>query len=257
MSLDSLHFGRPSSMIDGWSFFERGELRSTNDAAAGLPAWSAVRADTQSAGRGRHDRVWVSDRGGLWLSAVVPVGPPEQGWGALPLAAGLAMCETLAGMGVGSLRLRWPNDVMLGTRKLAGVLIDQFQPGTAVIGLGLNVRNQPGAVVPALRGQVACLEEFLSPVPSLGELARRILGGVRGVVEVMLENGFAGLVPRVNTWWQAGMCVDIETAEGRTEGVFLGVDPTGRLRVGTPAGEVRHLAAHQVIRLRELIGDSS
>lgn len=257
MKPEALHPGRPPTVVEGWALHERRVLGSTNDAASALPAWSAVRADTQDAGRGRHDRVWVSNEGGLWLSAVVPVGPPEQGWAALPLAAGTAVCEVLAALGVGALRLRWPNDVMVGRRKLAGLLIDQFRPGLAVIGLGLNVSNRPDAADAALAGQAVRLTELVPGVPSLGEVTRLLLVGFREVVGVMEADGFAGLLPRVNAWWQAGMRVEIEMAEGRTEGVFLGVDSTGRLRVGTSAGDVRHLAAHQVIRMRELIGDCS
>jgi BirA family biotin operon repressor/biotin-[acetyl-CoA-carboxylase] ligase len=234
---------------------EYGRLASTNDVAASLPVWSAVRADTQTAGRGRHTRAWVSDAGGLWLSAVVPTGPAEQGWAALPLAAGVAVCESLAGLGPGPLRLRWPNDVMLGGRKLAGLLVDQFRPGSAVVGIGLNVSNRPAAADPGLEATVVRLADLVEPVPGLQALAAGLLDALRGVVEVMQGEGFSGLVPRVNAWWQTGMQVEIETAEGRTNGVFLGVDATGRLRVGNPGGSIQELAAHQVIRMREVPGD--
>lgn len=241
--------------LDGWRFHELREVGSTNDAAAALPAWSAVRADRQSAGRGRHDRVWRSGVGGLWLSAVVPMGPLDQGWGALPLAAGLAVCQALATLGAGPLRLRWPNDVMVGRRKLAGLLVEQFRAGLAVVGVGLNVTNEPAFEDPDLAAHAVALGELLAEVPRLRPLSRVVLGELRGVVERMQETGFAGLVPRVNAWWEHGSNVEIETGEGRTNGVFLGVDAMGRLRVGNPGGAILELAAHQVIRMRELPGD--
>lgn len=245
----------PPRRVGGWALYEYPCLGSTNDAAARLPAWSAVRADTQTAGRGRYDRSWVSGAGGLWLSAVVPTGPAERGWAALPLVAGLAVCETLSAYGPGPLRLRWPNDVMHGRRKLAGLLVDRFGSDTAVVGIGVNVRNDPADADPALAGTSVRLADLVSPVPELGALAAGLLDALRVVVEVMQTVGFSGLVPRVNAWWQTGMQVEIETAEGRTDGVFLGVDATGRLRVGNPGGTILELAAHQVIRMRERIGD--
>lgn len=239
----------------GWCVHEYGEVSSTNDLAAGLPAWHAVRAEAQTAGRGRHQRAWVSGRGGVWLSAVVPTGEASKGWAALPLAAGLAVCEAVSGYGPGPLRLRWPNDVMAGRRKLAGLLVDVFRPGLAVVGMGLNVTHRPGGVDPELAGTAVCLEELVEPVPPVVEVADRLLASLREVVGVMADGGFSALVPRVNAWWRTGMEVEIETGEGRTNGVFLGVDATGRLRVGNPGGRIQELAAHQVIRMRELPGD--
>ena len=64
----------------GWKLFECATAASTNDLARGLPAWSAVRADTQTGGRGRFGRTFVSDRGGLWISAVLPAGGGLAKW---------------------------------------------------------------------------------------------------------------------------------------------------------------------------------
>ncbi len=241
-----------TSTVAGWTLHEHALVASTNDTAAALTPWEAVRAERQTAGRGRYQRAWASDAGGLWLSAVVPTGPPEAGWAALPLAAGLAVCEALQALRPGPLRLRWPNDVMVGQRKLAGLLIDQFRPGAAVVGIGVNVANRPASVDPGLAGTAVRLADLVAEVPELSALAAQVLDRLRGVVEVMRTAGFAGLLPRVNAWWQTGVQVEIETAGGRANGAFLGVDSSGRLRVGTPAGTVQELAAHQVVRMREL-----
>jgi len=187
-------FGSGTSWIVHWL----ASVGSTNDAAAPMPAWCAVRADRQIGGRGRHQRVWVSDAGGLWLSAVVPTGPSEQGWAALPLAAGLAVCETLQSIGAVPLRLRWPNDIMTGSRKLGGLLVDVYRPGHAVVGVGINVCNRPDAAEPGLSGTVARLEELLSSVPTLGALTDLLLARLRAVVEEMQTNGFSVVVARLN-----------------------------------------------------------
>lgn len=243
---------RPAPVVlDGWTVWDHEALASTNDVAADLPPWSAVVAGRQTAGRGRYRRVWVSDLGGLWMSAVVPQGRPERGWGALPLAAGVAVCEALREVGAGSLRLRWPNDVMVGRQKLAGILVDQFRPETAVIGIGINVSNQPEAADPALAGDVTRLAALLPAIPERRVLIGAVLARVRGVVGVLLKDGFGALVDRVNPWWQVGVPMDIETADGQAGGTFLGVDQDGRLRIGDADGGTRSLAAHQVVRVRE------
>src|SRR5262249_27422576 len=120
-----------ASACGEWMLYEYPVVTSTNLVAAGLPAWSAIRADTQTGGRGRFQRSWVSDHGGLWLSAVVPIMHDETVPRALPLAAGLAVCNTLSALGISRFRLRWPNDVLINNRKLAGLLVDQFVSGLA------------------------------------------------------------------------------------------------------------------------------
>src|SRR5690606_14502638 len=80
---------------EGWTLHTTHEIGSTNSAAAKLPAWHAVRDDLQTDGRGRTGRRWVSDEGGLWLSAVVPCPGQRSRWAILPLAAGWAIIGAL------------------------------------------------------------------------------------------------------------------------------------------------------------------
>jgi BirA family biotin operon repressor/biotin-[acetyl-CoA-carboxylase] ligase len=234
-----------------WTLHRLVSVGSTNDAAATMPAWSAVRADSQTGGRGRHQRSWVSDAGGLWLSAVVPTGPPEQGWAALPLAAGLAVCETLQSVGAAPLRLRWPNDIMTGSRKLAGLLVDVFRPGHAVVGVGINVVNCPDASEPGLAGAVARLQDMVSTVPSLDQLAELLLGRLREVVLEIHSAGFSALVPRLNRWWNPEIPIEIEIDAGVVRGFFGGVDATGQLQVRRLDGRTELFSAYDVTRLRE------
>src|SRR5690348_13205784 len=93
--------------LGSWTVHHYATAGSTNLLAANLPAWSAVRADVQSSGRGRFQRRWVSDKGGLWLSAVLPSNSISAG--VLPFAVGLAVCDTLRESRLRDLRMRWPN----------------------------------------------------------------------------------------------------------------------------------------------------
>ena len=102
------------------------EVGSTNDrlkdrARAGAPELSVVLADAQHSGRGRQGRTWASPRGNLYVSVLLR--PPARAAGLIPLAAGVAACEALASFGVAA-RLKWPNDVLVGERKIAGILAE-------------------------------------------------------------------------------------------------------------------------------------
>ena len=244
----------PPDPNSDWRVTEVEDVGSTNDAVADWPAWTALRAGRQTGGRGRHRRVWVSDPGGLWLSAVVPIGPPDQGWSALPLAAGLAVCETLSACGVPSLHLRWPNDVLAGPRKLAGLLVDCFRPGLAVVGIGLNVHNRPDRIDPTLAESVVRLADLVDDPPALSDLTLRLLAALREVIGAMEREGFARLATRLDRWWKTGLEVEIEIDSARWNGFFEGVDAEGRIRVRTAGGSTRVFGAHQVTRLRESQG---
>ena len=115
-------------------------------AQGGAPAGTAVVAQVQTAGRGSRGRTWTSPRGGLWLSVLAR--PASAGLEVLSLRAGLAVAERLDDLGAEAcVRLKWPNDLMLGERKVGGILCEARWQGAAlawvVIGLGLNVANPP------------------------------------------------------------------------------------------------------------------
>jgi BirA family biotin operon repressor/biotin-[acetyl-CoA-carboxylase] ligase len=122
------------------------ETGSTNDllkerARSGAPAWSVAIADRQNAGRGRRGNAWASLEGNLHLSLLLPVPSDAAALTLIPLVAGLAVAEAVEEQGAPA-RLKWPNDVLLGGRKLAGVLcelaVDSDGHATLVIGVGIN-----------------------------------------------------------------------------------------------------------------------
>lgn len=236
-----------------WTLHQYTEVASTNLIAANLPVWHAVRADTQTAGRGRFQRSWVSDAGGLWLSAVVPVETHSPAWRLLPLAAGVAVCEVLGRLGVQQLRLRWPNDVLVADRKLAGLLIDQFQPGRAVVGIGINVTNQPEACDQTLRGHVARLTDLVGAGPTIVELATDLLAALKSVWLPVLAASPANLLPRINALWALPRQVQLDLDGTLISGEFAGVDATGRLQLHPDTGAPQFFEPQDVRRLRDLI----
>jgi BirA family biotin operon repressor/biotin-[acetyl-CoA-carboxylase] ligase len=240
------------STFESWTLHEYQAVDSTNLIAATLPAWTAVRADTQSAGRGRFQRSWISDQGGLWLSAVVPSSPGKLARRALPLAAGLAICNALQELGVQGFRLRWPNDVLVNDQKLAGLLIDQFAPGLAVVGIGINVGNQPDVQDASLKNCSIRLADLLPTPPKLSVLTDLILRRLRTVLLELNQQSAPALFLRVNQLWGPPHTVELDLDGTLRRGLFTGVDSEGRLRLADLCGNLSFYDAHQVRHLTEI-----
>jgi BirA family biotin operon repressor/biotin-[acetyl-CoA-carboxylase] ligase len=116
---------------------------STNTALRSEPIGSALATLNQTAGRGRLGREWLESPGkGLAISVVVhPTDIPTL----VPLVAGAALVTVLNGHGINAW-MKWPNDVYIGERKVAGVLTEMQEPGRIIVGLGVNVRHAQGEV---------------------------------------------------------------------------------------------------------------
>ena len=129
-----------------------GEVGSTLDiahelATAGAPAGTLIVADAQTAGRGRMGRSWRSDSGaGVWIT-MIERPTDATAVETLSLRVGLAIAPTLDAFAESPVRLKWPNDLYVGSRKLAGVLIEvrwrEGHPEWVAIGLGVNLRPPP------------------------------------------------------------------------------------------------------------------
>jgi BirA family biotin operon repressor/biotin-[acetyl-CoA-carboxylase] ligase len=245
---------QPQSIaVDGWKLREYPVVGSTNLVAAGFGAWEAVRADRQTLGRGRFQRNWVSDEGGLWLSAVVPTDTEGHAGRTLPIAVGLTVCDTLRGFDVHSLRMRWPNDVMVGDHKLAGLLIDQFTNGLAVVGIGINVMNRPEASDPGLKNQTTRLADLVFETPSIREITALLLRNLRRMVNHLATGNFQALPPGVNELWGGSRRVELDLDGVIRSGRFAGVDETGRLRLLDESGTATVFEPWQVRHLQELV----
>ncbi|HYE92643.1 MAG TPA: biotin--[acetyl-CoA-carboxylase] ligase [Terriglobales bacterium] len=123
----------------------------------GAPDGTVVVADTQTAGKGRRGRVWSDAPGAsLLMSVVVRSSLPITRLPLLSIAAGVALAEALNDVGVREPRLKWPNDVLVDGRKIAGVLLERR--GDAVI-LGIGVNLDARAIPAELRAQATCVAE--------------------------------------------------------------------------------------------------
>ena len=236
----------------GWTLHEADTLGSTNDYARDLPPWHAIRAARQTAARGRHGRRWDSGEGGLWTSIVLPLDPPDRGWSAFPLAAGLAVVSTLRGLGLMQARLRWPNDVLVGSKKICGILMERFTSDRVVVGLGLNVSNNPAASDPALAAIATSLADELPIAPPIEEIYHDLLVALRVLHGRVAEEGFAVLADDINRHWGGTRLVELHVANQVLRGPVRGIDTRGDLLVETHGHPVSHSAPH-VQLMREIL----
>ncbi|MFZ4683672.1 MAG: biotin--[acetyl-CoA-carboxylase] ligase, partial [Terrimicrobiaceae bacterium] len=235
-----------------WQLASYDSLASTSDLARKLPAWNAVCARRQTAGRGRFGRAFVSDEGGLWISAVLPAGKDPAMWTGFSLMVGNHLLRMLRHLGLPDARLRWPNDVMARDKKLAGLLIEQGAQETLNVGLGLNVRNAPWEHDASLEPTTTRLADLLSPPPELSDLAVCVLDALADAHEHMLTGGFYAAVEEFNANLEPRQ-VEISLLEGGTaRGHFTGLDPSGNLIIVDPAGIPQTIPHPQVERLREV-----
>jgi BirA family biotin operon repressor/biotin-[acetyl-CoA-carboxylase] ligase len=194
-------------------------------------------AETQTAGRGRRGRQWLSPLGGnLYFSLRRRF---EHGMAALTglsLAAGTAAIAALADCGIHEAGLKWPNDVQARGRKLAGVLIELggefLGPCHAVIGVGINLRL-PGALAAALGQPVIDLATLCGDaVPGRNRLAGRLLARLIEALDRFAADGFAAFADEyARLDLLRDQPVSVTDARGTRDGVAAGVDDRGALRV--------------------------
>lgn len=204
-------------------------------------------AERQSAGRGRLGRQWVSDEdppstgalSSLTFSLGLPLSPDD--WSGLSLAVGLAVVESLHP----DLRLKWPNDVWLQERKLAGILIETVSVGElryAVVGVGINILL-PGAT--DLRTPAAALCEVLPGVDAAGALGLVAAPLVRAI----LRFGTEGFAPLRTAFHARDLLYgrELVCSDGAT-GLARGVDASGALLLHTDNGLKKISSAEVSVR---------
>ena len=236
-----------------WHIHEVPEADSTNDLARSFPAWTVVRCIEQKRGRGRFNRAWFGHKGGLWATYNVAADPRSHAdWGMLPLVAGLALVRSLEHLGVDGARLRWPNDLLIGSSKLAGILVEKPAANLACIGIGVNMTNPMEALHSKTTDHPTRLADHVSPCPSVEEFTLQLAHALTETYSQFTAEGLRGLMPQLERAWKVCLPVAVETDAATYRGIFEGVTEQGSpiLRLGN--GTHREIAAHMINRLREL-----
>jgi BirA family biotin operon repressor/biotin-[acetyl-CoA-carboxylase] ligase len=196
-------------------------IDSTMRAATGRALGTVIIAEEQTAGQGRHGHSWHSERGsGIYFSIVLRPAP------LLTLALGLATAEAISTTTGIACDLRWPNDVMVGGRKVAGILV-QLANGAAIGGIGINVNHT--AFPAELAGQATSLRIHAGREFSRYDLLAALIPAVESFAELDRET-ILRLFSRASSY-AGGRRVVVEQPEGLIEGITAGLTDDGYLVV--------------------------
>ncbi len=234
---------------------------STNAAAAraaaqhsGAGLWLA---DQQTAGRGRRGKTWVSPAGSnLYMSLLWWTQADVAALGGASLAVGVAVADTLQALGLDSVRLKWPNDILVEHAKLGGILVEILQTGqketALVIGVGLNL-FMPAEQARLIDQSWTQLANHIPSVPARNELAAQLAITLVHCLQRFEVQGLAGFTEQ----WQtldamAGRNVRVVTGDSVALGRAVGVAPDGALRMRLEDGRLETFYAGEVsLRLQE------
>lgn len=230
-------------------------LTSTNAEALALaaqgergPLW--VTAVRQSAGRGRRGRAWVSEPGNLYASLLLTEPAPPEHWPELAFVAALAVHDAVAEAARTlrtQLAIKWPNDLLLGGRKFAGILIEGQGADHVVVGIGVNCARHPAdtdhpATDLAAAGVELTVEALFTVLSSkmLGRLAQWNGGEHFSTIRTDWLSRASGRSESIR----------VKLQEEELVGRFDDIDDSGRLVLSLPDGERKIIAAGDVVELR-------
>jgi len=216
MDLERLRREFPARRIDYYPAID-----STMRAAVGLEQGSVVLAGQQTAGQGRHGRSWHSEpESGIYCSVVLKPAP------ALTLALGLATADAIQRATGMVCDLRWPNDVMLAGKKVAGILV-RVADGNAIAGIGINVNHT--SFPPHLASEATSLRLHTGAPVSLTDIIVALLPAIDTFVELDKDTILRRFTSASS--YAAGRRVTVAQPDGIVEGTTAGLDPAGFLIV--------------------------
>jgi BirA family biotin operon repressor/biotin-[acetyl-CoA-carboxylase] ligase len=235
----------------GWRRVEwRAEIDSTQHLArdlarAGAPEGTVVIAETQTGGRGRLGRQWHSPPGvNLYCSLVLRPSVPLAVMPCLALVAGLAVADAVSDVAPLRPGLKWPNDVLVDGRKVAGVLTEVEaeveRVHHVIAGIGVNLNGGPEDFPPELAAKATSLRLASGHHVNRAAFTAGLLAALEARYTRFLADGFAAM----RSEWEAyssltGKEVRVTAPEGEVTGRVLGIDDDGTLRLAGPRGELR------------------
>jgi BirA family transcriptional regulator, biotin operon repressor / biotin---[acetyl-CoA-carboxylase] ligase len=236
---DCLPGGRLAGPLRAYRALESTQAVARAWADDNAPEGAVVLADYQAAGRGQHGRAWTAPAGaGLLFSVVLRPPLPVARWPEIPIAVGCAIAEAVEAAGPAVARLKWPNDVLVDGRKVAGVLSEGVagEPPLVILGIGVNVFQRDADWPPHLAGAAGSLAALGVPV-SRETILRLVLTRLGAWYGRLLEDGFE---PVRSAWRRRGLLgARVALPDGAGESVDLG--PRGELIVRRGDGRLMFL----------------
>lgn len=227
-------------------------VASTNDeakrlGALGWPEGTLVVAEYQSAGRGRLGRRWSSPPGGLWFSLIVKPCLALSDLGPLTIVAAVALQRAVRDQTGLETKIKWPNDLVVDGRKLAGILAEASgelgRADLVVIGLGLNVNQEAADFPPEIRPRAVSLRMLAGGTVARVPIVRAFLGHFETLFFQGKQDRYRQALAEASVNSATlGRRVSVATGAGTVEGRALRLDPDGALVIETETGLVRVLS---------------
>ncbi|WP_458378743.1 bifunctional biotin--[acetyl-CoA-carboxylase] ligase/biotin operon repressor BirA [Pseudomonas chlororaphis] len=242
-----------------WAVLAFDSVDSTNAEALraverGVPAPFLVLAERQTAGRGRRGRKWVSPFAeNVYYSLVLRIDGGMRQLEGLSLVVGLAVMQTLREFGIAGAGLKWPNDVLVGRKKIAGILLelvgDPADVCHVVLGVGINVNMQKTDEVDQ---QWTSMRLESGKQVDRNQLAARLSMMLKAYLERHQAQGFSSIQEEweQNHLWQ-GNAVSLIAGVNKIDGVVMGIDQQGALRLEVDGVEKVYSGGELSLRLRD------
>jgi BirA family transcriptional regulator, biotin operon repressor / biotin---[acetyl-CoA-carboxylase] ligase len=228
---------------------------STNDEAARLARAGArhgtiVIAEHQTKGRGRDGRAWESPPGGLYLSAILRPPLPVVDVPPMTLAIGIAVCDAVRTVGARGV-LKWPNDVLVDGRKLAGVLVEAQSQGnrleSVVVGIGINLEGELAAPVAE---SAITLAEASGTTIDRERFITQLLADLERWIDRYVGVGLEAVIPAWHDRMAVGLAARATIGGASMTGLVAGLAPDGALLLRDDDGHVHHVRSGDVEVIR-------
>jgi BirA family biotin operon repressor/biotin-[acetyl-CoA-carboxylase] ligase len=230
-------------------------IGSTNDMAKtlarkGMPEGTVIVARKQELGRGRRDKRWFSPPGGLWFSLILRPRVQSSNISLIPIAAGVSTTRTIRRLFRLDVVLKWPNDVMAGAKKVAGILTESSADEDgwhAIVGFGVNANNSTKSMPRELRNEATSLSDLLSSEINLDWLMQENLKEFAKLYGKILTDDSAYVVTEWKRLTNMLRQPIIVHEDGLSfQATALDLDSDGALLIQTEEDKVRRLVSANV-----------
>lgn len=236
------------------------EVISTNDIAKqltinGEDEGTVVISRIQKKGRGRFDRIWESPDGGMYLSIILrPKGTPEKAM-LLSLMTAIVISKTMSSYNL-SPKIKWPNDIRVSGKKIAGVLIEseayQNKLKYIVIGIGINLNNNLQNLSEKIRSSSTSLLKEVGSFVDYYNFLSNLLKNLDKYYMIFLTKNFKYIIQEwKNHSDTIGQKVIINSSNEPIEGKVIDINPSGFLEVILDTGEIRIISSGEFIYLED------
>lgn len=234
------------------------EIGSTNDEAArliklGVGEGAVVITEHQTKGKGKPGRVWFSPRGGVYISIVIEPFLAAKKTLELTLLGALASARAINGLTHAGAKVKWPNDIMIGGKKIGGILTEAKSgrggKTSFVVGIGLNVASIKDDVPEEMEGLATSIEDITGKVMSRTRIIKALLEEFEKLYFLLL----AGKEEMIINEWKIlsetiGKCVKVRTSGEVLEGEAVGMGGFGELIIKTFGGRIKRTASGEMLK---------